>query len=1531
MRPSAAKVVTFCALLFFFSLSTVAVAAPSITTLSPTSGAVGASITITGTGFGSTQGTSTVKFNGTTATATSWSATSIVATVPSGATTGNVVVTVSGAASNGKSFTVVAAPNIASLSPTSGAVGAAITVTGTNLGASQGSSTIKFNGTTATPTSWNATTINVPVPSGATTGNVVVHASGVDSNGKAFTVLPTPNISSLSPTTGAVGASVTIAGTNFGTTQGTSTVKFNGTTATATAWSATSITATVPTGATTGNVVVTVSGVASNGKSFTVVSAPSITSLSPTSAAAGTSITVTGTNFGSSQGSSTIKFNGTTGTPTSWTATSIHVPVPAGATTGNVVVHASGVDSNGKPLTVLPTPAITNLSPNSGLIGAAVTITGTNFGTTQGTSTVKFNGTTATATAWNATSISTTVPAGATTGNVVVTVSGVASAGVIFTITPTISSVSPTSGAVGTSVTISGTNFQASQGSSMVTFNGTLATPTSWGATSISVPVPAGASTGNVVVTIGGVAASNGVPFAVTPSPNITSLSPTSGPAGTPVTVSGTNFGATQGTSTITFNGTVGTPTSWTDTSITVPVPSGAISGVVQIQQSGGALSNSVSFTVTGPPIVTGVSPASGIPGLQITISGGRFGSTQGSGSVWLGTAYGIVVSWSDTQVVASIATGSTSGVAQILQDGKLSNAINFTVNTPRIDAVDPGAGAPGTTIAFYGSGFGNTQGSGSVWLGNTYGIVSMWSDTEVDAVVAAGAQSGTAKISQNGIWSNASSFTVLGSGKTSADVSLKPNLVNMVVGETRTLQAVDVNGTVLPGLVWASSDPAIATLSTDDPPIITATAPGSATITAGDGSAYVTVYPGPTLPEGTVIWSNPGDGSGVYTIVPAVPSAQGVADVFAIQGSGKVQAITSEGKTAWTANLPGNSLVPDFQGGLIAFQGNVRWVNGSYVPIVESLTQLEGMTGQTHPTYTPGTGMYLSQLAVHTDGTIFAVKSDSIPTIVSIVGIDPQTGGEKFSIATPGSKFISDACNPPSGEGPATVVSGPIIGGDGFAYVAYLYRTSSSSCNVQNVLGIHDVPLCNGYYEAGDKSISATMHLEVLRIASDGTHSAIPIKHWDQNWTWHSDVSCTAISSTSTLSQIEPWLISVGNLITDADQGVLVSWEERSYPYCQNTSSTWPSGGTQQSGCFPESRGYFVRSTRSGLDVATLSIPGQAGPVAPVLQREDGSFIGTVSTETGNAMVGFSSSGSSLFSVAGDYQPQIATADGGVIATNAGSTVTFDENGNATGQLARSVTQSWSGNQYQIGSVEAVAGPLVFEDGASFWPIAGGNPSATATAILQCPCLLQSATTPASTPPSGNQKTYLLLAGDQGLNLGPGHNHSVGELFNLAAETKASSLGQSPGNKVITQRVSSVSDFNAALTTNGQIDGDITFFGHAGIDGHGNSSLFPGQNPGDSNNISALNVAQLSNTHLDPNVTITLNACHAGLGGRASIAQLIAIQLKRKVLAYPVDMYFSSDPTPKRFAPGMVAPSGVPVYMVPNGDGIQPIEFPLH
>ncbi|MDQ3666566.1 MAG: IPT/TIG domain-containing protein [Acidobacteriota bacterium] len=121
------------------------------------------------------------------------------------------------------------------------------------------------------------------------------------------------------------------------------------------------------------------------------------------------------------------------------------------------------------PLPIAAPPSITSLSPNSGTVGASITVAGTNFGATQGTSTITFNGTAATPTSWSVTSIAVPVPAAATTGPVVVTVSGQPNNGVNFTVTPKIDSLTPTSGPVGTSVTISGSTFSTRMESSIGT------------------------------------------------------------------------------------------------------------------------------------------------------------------------------------------------------------------------------------------------------------------------------------------------------------------------------------------------------------------------------------------------------------------------------------------------------------------------------------------------------------------------------------------------------------------------------------------------------------------------------------------------------------------------------------------------------------------------------------------------------------------------------------------------------------------------------------------------------------------------------------------------------------------------------------------------------------------------------------------------------------------------------------------------------------------------------------------------------
>jgi len=85
-------------------------------------------------------------------------------------------------------FSLVAAPNITGVSPASGVIATVVTISGTGFGATQGTSTVTFNGISATPSSWTGASIVAPVPSGASTGPLVVTVAGVASNGTTFTV-----------------------------------------------------------------------------------------------------------------------------------------------------------------------------------------------------------------------------------------------------------------------------------------------------------------------------------------------------------------------------------------------------------------------------------------------------------------------------------------------------------------------------------------------------------------------------------------------------------------------------------------------------------------------------------------------------------------------------------------------------------------------------------------------------------------------------------------------------------------------------------------------------------------------------------------------------------------------------------------------------------------------------------------------------------------------------------------------------------------------------------------------------------------------------------------------------------------------------------------------------------------------------------------------------------------------------------------------------------------------------------------------
>jgi len=182
----------------------------------PSSGPVGRSVTIYGTGFSTTPASNTVKFNGTTATVLTATSTELTTTVPSGATTGPISVTVgSSMATSASPFTVGTpdAPIITGVSPTVGTVGTSVSMTGSNFSSQPVNNKVAFNGLLASLSTVTSTSLTTAVPSGATSGHVrVVTPYGSVTSTEDFFVPPSPYTAAQVGPTGrmAAGTSTTV-------------------------------------------------------------------------------------------------------------------------------------------------------------------------------------------------------------------------------------------------------------------------------------------------------------------------------------------------------------------------------------------------------------------------------------------------------------------------------------------------------------------------------------------------------------------------------------------------------------------------------------------------------------------------------------------------------------------------------------------------------------------------------------------------------------------------------------------------------------------------------------------------------------------------------------------------------------------------------------------------------------------------------------------------------------------------------------------------------------------------------------------------------------------------------------------------------------------------------------------------------------------------------------------------------------------------------------------------------------------------
>jgi uncharacterized membrane protein len=551
---------------------------PTVTAVTPGAGPLaGTSVAITGTNLSAV----TAVYFGTTAAThfTVSSATSITATAPAEAA-GSVDVTVASAGgtsatSTADQFTYTAAPAVSSISPNAGLAGSAgggesVVITGANL---SGATAVMFGSTAATAfivNSGTKVTATDPIESAGTVNVTVTTPGGTSTTvaGDQFTYVNTPTVSSISPIDGptAGSTSVTITGTNFSAGDASTAVTFGGLSGThVTVVSSTDITVVTPADS-AGPVSVFVSdeGGLVSAPTFTYEATPTISTLSPAdgATAGGTTVTITGTGFVTTDTSTSVAFGGNAATSvTVVSSTRITATTPASTLSGgsgpvNVSVTDAGGTSGNLTFTY-GAPKLTAVAPTAGPVagGTNVTITGTGFVTSDSTTKVFFGSTAATnVTVVSSTQITATSPAGSA-GTPSVTVSDTAgtSNGETYTFeaVPVISSIvsaglttATGSTAGGTSVTITGTGFVIGDTTTSVAFGTKAATNVVVvSATQITVTSPSGsAGSVNVTVTDAG-GTSNSKTFTYGAPPTITSASGLDILGLSTITFTGTNLG----------------------------------------------------------------------------------------------------------------------------------------------------------------------------------------------------------------------------------------------------------------------------------------------------------------------------------------------------------------------------------------------------------------------------------------------------------------------------------------------------------------------------------------------------------------------------------------------------------------------------------------------------------------------------------------------------------------------------------------------------------------------------------------------------------------------------------------------------------------------------------------------------------------------------------------------------------------------------------------------------------------------------
>ena len=1101
--------------------------APTITGVSPSSlnaGAVNQSLTVTGTDFvsGASLATAFSGSNITVLSTTFVNATTLTVNVSisSSAATGPRTFTVANGdgsiATSGSIFTVNAAPTVTAVSPTSlaqGATNQSLTITGTDFVSGASLATV-FSGTgiTVNSTTLNSATsltVNISITGGAPTGTRVITVTNGDgsiaTSGSIFTVNAAPTVTAVSPTSrgqGATSQNLTVSGTGFES-GATATFSNTGITVNSTTYvSATSLTVnvTIAGNATVGSGTITVmnpdDGSATSGSIFTVNTAPSPVSVSPSSLNQGAisqTLTLTGTGFVSG---ATTTFSGTGITVNSTTfvnstTLTVNVTIAGGATVGSSTITVTNPDAgnstSGSIFTVNAAPTITGVSPASrdqGAVSQNLTVTGTDFVNGASLATV-FSGSLITVnstTYVNSTTltVNVSISSSAATGTRTFTVTNgdrsTATSGSIFTVSgaPTVTAVSPTSrgqGATNQTLTITGTNFVSGATTAFSTNGITVNSTTFNSATSLTVNVSISGSatpgTRTITVTNGdGSTATSGSIFTVNAAPTVTAVSPTSrgeGATAQNLTVTGTGF---QSGATTTFSGTgitVNSTTFVNATTLTVNVTIGGSATVgtstitVTNPDAGSATSGSI-FTVNAAPTVTAVSPTSrdaGAVSQSLTVTGTGFvsGATtsfSGSNITVNSTTF---VNATTLTVNISISSGALVGTRAITvtnpDAGNGTSGSIFTVNgAPTVTAVSPtsrDAGAVNQNLTITGTNFI----TGATVAFSTNGITvnsttfNSATSLSVNISIASGATVGTRTITvTNGDGSVVTSGSIF-------TVNAAPTVT--AVSPSSRAQGTSNQSLTVTGTNFITG--ATATFSATGITVNSTTFVNATSLTVN-----VTVASNAATGAGTISVLN-GDGStatsgSIFTVNPP-PTATSVSPSSLDQGAIS-QALTLTG----TGFESGATVLATGSGVTV---NSTAFVNSTTLTVTVSVNGGATIASSGFSVTNPDAGTV-------TSGAIFSVTA--APTVTAVSPTSRGAGAVSQNLTVTGTGFVT-------GTSLATVFSGTNITVNSTTYVSSTSLTVNISIAAGAAIGTRTFTVTNG-----DRSTATSGSIFTVNVA---------------------------------------------------------------------------------------------------------------------------------------------------------------------------------------------------------------------------------------------------------------------------------------------------------------------------------------------------------------------------------------------------------------------------------------------------------------